>query len=280
MDAMARQKMEASGTKEAENQGDSHRNALAQNVQLTGSMRSAVLLTVLCLPASAWAQDQVSPPQISESAGSQIGDQVLVQEVMPELAGSELGIVPIAPAPPPGATLVIHRSDILRALARGGMQTKGLSVPRMSRVERKLVTISRDQLREPARQAVQDAVAPCVVGEVHVQGDARISEGPRALRVEFPRVERSGSVSGAVVVSAGAYQARVPVSAMVTCPAPEVTSGKQVTLFAKVGNVKASAPGEAKQNGRTGDVIRVINSATGAALRGRVVDAQNVEVLQ
>jgi flagella basal body P-ring formation protein FlgA len=46
-----------------------------------------------------------------------------------------------------------------------------------------------------------------------------------------------------------------------------------------IGSVRASAPAEAKQPGRVGEIIRVTNRATGAALRARVIDAQTCEVV-
>jgi flagella basal body P-ring formation protein FlgA len=46
-----------------------------------------------------------------------------------------------------------------------------------------------------------------------------------------------------------------------------------------VGHVKATAPAEARQPGRVGEIIRVTNRATGASLRARVLDARTVEVV-
>jgi flagella basal body P-ring formation protein FlgA len=43
--------------------------------------------------------------------------------------------------------------------------------------------------------------------------------------------------------------------------------------------VKATAPAEARQPGRRGDIIRITNRATGASLRGRIIDAHTVEVM-
>jgi flagella basal body P-ring formation protein FlgA len=58
-----------------------------------------------------------------------------------------------------------------------------------------------------------------------------------------------------------------------------VNAGMQVTALAVVGHVTASAPAEARQPGRVGEVIRITNRATGTALRARVLDARTVEVV-
>ena len=51
-------------------------------------------------------------------------------------------------------------------------------------------------------------------------------------------------------------------------------------MVAVVGPVRASAPGEARQPGRIGDVIRVHNAATGRTLMARVVAPDTVMVVR
>jgi flagella basal body P-ring formation protein FlgA len=86
-------------------------------------------------------------------------------------------------------------------------------------------------------------------------------------------------VSGSIYVDSGGKQVRVPVLASVLCPAPEVSAGAQLTVFAKIGSVRASAPAEARQPGRVGEIIRVTNRATGASLRARILNSHMAEVV-
>jgi flagella basal body P-ring formation protein FlgA len=102
--------------------------------------------------------------------------------------------------------------------------------------------------------------------------------GPRSFRAEFNGLH-TGTVTGAVYVDSGGHSTRVPVIANLTCPPPEVSSGQQLLAIAVVGHVKATAPAEARQPGRVGEIIRITNRATGASLRARVLDSRTVEIV-
>lgn len=207
-------------------------------------------------------------------------DRVLLEEVMPELSDTPLGAVDVAQAPAPGSYITIRRSDVQRALAQAGLKDslKAAEIPRSARVSRKSVTLTRDELMAQAREAVANATTPCELGDVRYPSQVRVQAGPRSFRAEFSSL-RSGSLTGAVFVDSGGRETRVPVIAHLTCPPPEVSAGTQLVAIAQVGPVKATAPAEARQSGRVGEIIRITNRATGASLRGRIVDSRTVEVV-
>jgi hypothetical protein len=226
-------------------------------------MRSTLLSLLMCWPAAALAQDSI-----------------LLDEVMPELAGSELGELAVAAAPAPGATTVVRARDVRRALSDAGLAADGLQIPASTRISRKLVRIPTDTLIEAERAALQAATDPCSLQRINAPKEVTLTEGPRAVRVEVSTPLRSGRMSGAVVIDSGHRSVRVPLTLNLVCPEPEIAAGEQITLVAAVGNVRVSSPGEARQPGRKGEVIRVTSRATGAALRGRVVNGNTVEVVQ
>jgi len=207
-------------------------------------------------------------------------DRVLLQEVMPTLAGTPVGAVDVAQAPPPGSSLTIHRADVQRALAQAGLREslKAKDIPKSVKVSREAVKLSRDELSVQAHESVVAAVTPCDLGEVRYPSEVRLQSGPRTFRAEFNGL-RSGSMTGAVFIEAGGRETRVPVIATLVCPPPEVKPGTQLTAIAQVGPVKATAPAEARQAGRVGEIIRVTNRATGASLRGRIVNSRTVEII-
>jgi hypothetical protein len=209
----------------------------------------------------------------------QAQERVLLGEVMPELGDDPLAGVDIAPAPAPGSKLVVRRSDVLRALAQSGLDAHGLNVPRAVTIKRDVTRLSRDQFAELADAPLREAIEPCELRSARYPIEIQLGGGPRTLRAEFSNGLRSGALSGAVVVESAGRSVRVPVMVTLVCPPPEVAFGAQLTAVAIVGHVQASAPAEARQAGRRGDIIRIINSATGANLRGRVVDAHTVEVV-
>jgi len=210
---------------------------------------------------------------------------ILASEVMPELAGSELGALPIADAPPPGTSKLVRRGDVLRALAGAGLSAEGLSIPRATRVSRALLRLAKAALLEQAREALTNAAAPCALQDARVSADAQVLAGPRQITAELPKrgsplQTSTFHVTGAIFIDSGGQRVRIPVVASLSCPPPEVQSGTQLTVFAQVGLVRASAPAEARQHGRVGEIIRVTNRATGATLRARVLDAHSCEVVQ
>lgn len=209
-------------------------------------------------------------------------ERVLLQEIMPDLAGTPLGAVDVAPAPPPGSSLTLRRSDVLRALTQAGQRdsAKSLSIPRSMRVSRTLSNVSREVFAAEALAAVTEATIPCDLRDARYPSEVRLASGPRNFRAEFPGGLRSGTLTGGVFVESGGRTIRVPVVVSLSCPPPEVSAGSLVTAVAVVGPVRASAPAEARQPGRRGEIIRVTNRATGASLRARVVDARTVEVVQ
>jgi hypothetical protein len=206
-------------------------------------------------------------------------DRVLLQEVMPELMDTPLGAVDVAPAPALGATLVVYKSDVQRALLQAGLNAKSLKIPHTVRVTRELNHVSREELADQAREALSLATAPCELRDARFPAEVRLAAGPREFHAEFSNGLRNGSVTGTVVVESGGQSARVPVVVHLACPPPDISPGTQVTARAVVGQVTASAPAEARQPGRIGEIIRITNRATGANLRARVVDAHTVEVV-
>jgi len=227
------------------------------------------LAALLLTAASVHAQEVVAS-----------NDRILLQEVMPTLVGTPMGAVDVAQAPAPGSSMTIHRSDVQRALAQAGLREslKAKDIPKSVKVSREAVKLTRDELSAQAQESIIAAVTPCDVGEVRYPSDVRVQAGPRTFRAEFNGL-RSGSLTGAVFIEAGGRETRVPVIATLVCPPPEIKPGTQVTAVAQVGPVKATAPAEARQAGRIGEIIRITNRATGASLRARIVSSRTVEVV-
>jgi len=155
---------------------------------------------------------------------------------------------------------------------------KATDIPKSVKISRESVKLTRDDLSVQAHEVVSDAVAPCTLGEVRYPSEVRVQSGPRKFRAEFSGL-RSGSLTGALYVETGGREMRLPVIASLTCPPPEIAAGTQVIAIAQVGPVKASAPAEARQAGRIGEIIRITNRATGASLRARILSSRTVEVL-
>jgi len=58
-----------------------------------------------------------------------------------------------------------------------------------------------------------------------------------------------------------------------------VKKGGQVVLVARVGTVEARATAQSREDGASGDVVTVINTASKRAIRARVVSPEEVEAV-
>ncbi len=226
---------------------------------------TAGLLALLC--ALLWA-----PPLRAQ-------DNVRLAEIVPALEGTELGALELGPAPRPGATRVVRRSEVLSALRRAGRETRGLSIPRSTRVRREARRIEPAALQELAHDAVARSVAPCRLSRLEIASGATVAMGDLDISAEGTAPQRSGSRNVMVVLRVGGREVRVPARTEVTCPAPVIRPGARVRIIARFGAVEASSPGTAAQPGRVGDIIRVRNPRHGRSIRARVIDAHTVEVV-
>lgn len=208
-------------------------------------------------------------------------ERIHLSEILPALQGTELGNVDLGAAPNPGVTRTITRADVLGALKREGKETQGLAIPRSTRISRELRLLGRQEATTLATQALSEALAPCEVTSVTLPEQIRVTAGRLTARADTaPRQPGATSSSSSIVFTSGTHETRVSVHARLSCPPPVISAGSRVTLVARSGAVRATAPGEARQAGAIGDVIRVTNTISNTQLTGRVLNAETVEVLR
>lgn len=207
-------------------------------------------------------------------------DSIRLAEVLPALEGSELGQIEVAPAPEAGKSRVVTRAEVLAALQRAGRSAQGLSIPRRKVVRRTETPQAKDdELRTVVTPALNEALRPCAVSDVTLPAGVVLPPGQREISAQAGPVGNRSRMNAYVFVRAPGREVRVPVMVSVDCPQVVVQSGRQVRIVAAIGNVRASASGEARQNGRVGEIIRVYNQVTRKMLRAKVIDEQTVEVV-
>lgn len=217
---------------------------------------------------------------LSLAAPASAQDRVLLSEIVPALDGTELGMLEVGDAPPPGSNRTVRRSEVLRALSQAARSPQGLSIPRATRISREARSLDEDALIALSREAVSRALSPCRVDEMSAPREISVTAGRLTVRADGEAPARSGSVSAIVILEGAGREVRVPVRAQVSCPPPAIQPGSRVRINVTINNVRASAPGEARQPGRVGDLVRVTNTATRRTLVARVVDGGTVELLR
>ncbi len=208
-------------------------------------------------------------------------DRVTLDEVLPALSGTDIGAIELGAAPPPGNSRIVRRSEVLNALRRAHRPTDGLAIPRSTRIHRGARQLNETQLERLIGPAVHQALAPCTISNLELPDQTTLPSGGLDVSAEARRPSRSGRASAVAIIRSGARETRVPIRAAVTCPPPSVEPGTRVNIVVWVGNVRATARGEARQPGRIGDDIRVrINSGNRRTIEARVLDSQTVELIQ
>jgi hypothetical protein len=208
------------------------------------------------------------------------GDVVRLRELLPALAGSELGELPVGKAPLPGQSSVVLGSDVRRALKEAGHDARGLAIPRSSRVERKAQTLSESELKARVGDALASSVAPCSIGSMSSFAAITLGDGPYELRADAPPRRNSGRSAFSLTLVQGTDSRRIHGQIELHCPPPAVQPGASVKLTVTSGAVRVSAPATAHQPGQPGDQIRVTSSLNRQSYLARVVDANTVELVR
>lgn len=205
-------------------------------------------------------------------------DRIHLAEIVPALAGTELGAIDLGAAPPPGASRVLRRAEIVATLAQLGRSAVGLALPRETRIVRRAVRLTGEELAARARTSIEEALAPCEVTSITITSSATLGEGPLAIEVVGPARPDDGPTLVRLDLRTPGGTTHLPARVELRCPAPVIASGAEVTVLVRVGQVRASSTGVARQAGRVGDEVRVRVARTGALVTARVIDAQTVEV--
>jgi hypothetical protein len=207
-------------------------------------------------------------------------ERVTLAMILPALEGTDLGSLDLAASPLPGESQVIRASDVKAKIKESGRDARGLAIPKSTRVVRHAQRIETSALDGLVRQALAPRVAPCAIDQLSALPALTVAAGEFELEAEpLPR-KASGRTNVALSLRQGDRTQRISMQAVLHCPEPVIMPGANVKIVARVGHVSVTAPGVAAQPGRIGDEIRVTNQITKKSMKGRVIDAQSVEVVQ
>jgi hypothetical protein len=207
-------------------------------------------------------------------------ERVTLAMILPALEGTELGALDVAPAPLPGESSVIRSSDVKAKLRESGRDARGLAIPKSVRIVRQAKKLEQRDLDELVKTALAPRVAPCDIEQLSTLPALTVAAGDFELDAEPLARKQSGRTNVTIKLTQGDRVQRISAQAVLSCPEPVVMPGASIRLVVNAGAVHVSAPGVANQPGRVGDEIRVTNQLTKKGLRGRVLDAQSVEVIQ
>jgi hypothetical protein len=206
-------------------------------------------------------------------------ERIALEEVVPALTGTDMGAIDIGEAPALGLSRVVSRSEVLSALRKANRSPKGLDIPRSTRITRRVRQISTEEFSELVRMPIQEKIQPCQIQQLRAPDRIVLPEGPIGVTAEARPPLQGRATLAVVLLEAGSRKIRVPVRVSLQCPPPIIQPGSRVRIIVKVGNVVASTPGEARQQGREQDIVHVTRQTDRAEIRARIVDSETVEMV-
>lgn len=244
------------------------------NRLITSSARSLVgAVVVFSVPALTWtasaqvtevAGDQEVVDAISAAVRERVGATASVQVTVEkaELREASDATVPLVAQPPPGARLGRPvRYALYRPTGVGSARSRrrvGYAIAE-ARVSMTHARAARPLSRGEVVEATDVVVADTDVGEIRM---APLPDVASMVGSSVVRQIRAGELLSASVI-------RPPVL---------VRPGESVVTKVAVGAVSVTGVAVARQVGRLGDLITLVNEESGRRLHGRVVALQEVEV--
>jgi hypothetical protein len=237
----------------------------------------ATLLAALGVPARGGAAPEIRTVEI-DGLRVRLGD--LVSGLPPDVASVDLG-----PAPPPGATRLVARDELVAALPA---EQRGRPTPAAVRIVRKMRRLGAAELERLAVGALARSGLPRGVSVTAVRPppSAVVPVGFDRVEVALgrpPRREGSWSTVVPLELFVGAEEiARVPLQLQLRLGAeaarPDVPHGTALTLVVVRGGVEVSTAAVAGADADVGDVVTVSVRATGKVVRARIVAPDRAEL--
>jgi len=241
-------------------------------------MRIATFLLVVVLAFDSHAD----APRVIDAARLRVGDVVTG-------APAAAAAVDLGPAPPPGGTRLLGRSEILDALKRAGVDSSRLRVAPSVRVTGASKVLEPDQIAILVRPMIEAGLNKGVA-LLRVEAPARITVSPRsAIRsvklAPVPRQKGIARVSAFLewacddrVTATGNVSVTVDVSA--EAAAPDVVKGASLMLVIERNRVQVSAPGLSLGDAMIGQVVRASVRSTSRVVSARVVARDRAMVVE
>jgi len=217
------------------------------------------------------------------------GSRIHLHEVSDGYDDGDLASLDLGPAPPPGNSRLLSRSEVEDQLRAAGDDAKSLRMPSALRVKSAAKRWSPEELREAVTPRLMAALPPglnfkmaklnrpLVTSPNVVFGDAHFPK--------FPKREGELTVTATVdVQQEGVTVLRVPVTVIVHVTAAATRSaaskGARVNLMISRGAARVSALATALSDTELGGLglFRVVS--TQRVLRGRLMSADSAEVVQ
>jgi len=236
-----------------------------------------VLVSSLSLSAHAEAEHTIS------------GARIHLRDVTRGYDAGELASLDLGPAPPPGNSRLLTRSEVMEQLRAAGDDAGSLRMPSVLRIKSAAKRWSPEELREALTPKVIEALPPGLIFKAS-KFTRSILTSPSATvgAAHFPRFpKREGELTLTVTVDLledDVTALRVPLTVVVQVTAaailPAASKGARVNLIIEHGSTRVSALATALSDTELGGVglFRVMN--TQRVLRARLFTPDSAMVVE
>lgn len=247
------------------------------------SARTCLSCVVLCV-ALAWVSGPAHADEGRLVRHARLHLSDLVGEVPAELPDFEVG-----PAPPPGSSRTVAKSEIVDAASKSGVSLKQLKLPSAVRVTSAAKRWNTEELSSAAGAVLQASLPPGVVvkrAKATTYALTSPSAAVTAVRVpKLPRREGEHLTTAVIELSNdGQIVARIPLSLSLdisgAAALPAVGKGSRVQLVIESGPARISATAVALSEGEVGETLQFRVASTQKVLYGLVVDPTLARVVQ
>jgi len=236
-----------------------------------------LLASAFCLPAYAESERTID------------SSRIVLKDVSDGYDEGELASLDLGPAPPPGSSRLLSRTEVEEQLRAAGDDAKSLRMPSALRVKSAAKRWSTDELREAVTPRLMAALPPGLTFKAAKLSRPLVTSPSVTIgAAHFPKFpKRTGELTLTASVDMqqdGATVLRVPVTVVVVvseeATRPAANKGSRIQLVIVHGPARVTALATALSDTELGAVGLFRVSSTQRVLRARLMTADSAEVVQ
>ena len=236
-----------------------------------------LFVSALCLPAYAESERTID------------GTRIVLKDVSDGYDEGELAALDLGPAPPPGSSRLLSRSEVEEQLRAAGDDAKSLRMPSALRVKSAAKRWSPEELRAAVTPRLMAALPPGLSFKTAKFSRAIVTSPSVTIGdAHFPKFpKRTGELTLTASVDLqqdGATVLRVPVTVVVViseaATRPAASKGSRVNLVIEHGPARVTALATSLSDIELGGLGLFRVASTQRVLRARLLSADSAQVVE
>jgi hypothetical protein len=204
-------------------------------------------------------------------------------------APESLAMLDLGPAPPPGSSRLLPKSEVLRRLREVGVERADFQVQQVVRVASAVRRVPREELDAMVAPELRRRLRPGVeLTELKVREGIDLSPRAALAAVRIPEIpKREGAFRTTIIAeftAEGAPVKQLAIPVVVTVSErgaqPDLQRGARITLVIERGPATVGAEAILLEDADVGDTVQLKVRATSKVLRARIASREKAEVVE